>query len=57
MGDTNFDMKTDNLLCDLCVMYNLRNLVGGPTIFLMTMMTVYGLSTNYCLMLLIVQHV
>ena len=33
MGDTNFDMKTDNLLCDLCVTYNLKNLVGGPTCF------------------------
>ena len=33
MGDTNFDMKTDNLLCDLCVTYNLTNLVGGPTCF------------------------
>ena len=27
MGDTNFDMKTDNLLCDLCVTYNLTNLL------------------------------
>ena len=33
MGDTNFDMTTDNLLCDLCVAYNLINLVGGPTCF------------------------
>ena len=33
MGDVNFDMKTDNLLCDLCVTYNLTNLVGGPTCF------------------------
>ena len=33
MGDTNFDMNADNLLCDLCVSYNLTNLVGGPTCF------------------------
>ena len=33
MGDTNFDMNADNLLCDLCVTYNLTNLVGGPTCF------------------------
>ena len=30
---SNFDMNADNLLCDLCVTYNLTNLVGGPTCF------------------------
>ena len=33
MVDTNFDMNADNVLCDLCVTYNLTNLVGGPTCF------------------------
>ena len=33
MGDTNFDMNSDNPLCDLCVMYSLSNLVNGPTCF------------------------
>ena len=33
MGDTNFDMNSDNPLCDLCVMYSLSNLVVGLTCF------------------------
>ena len=33
MGDMNFDMNSDNPLYDLCVMYNLTNLVVGPTCF------------------------
>ena len=33
MGDTNFDMSSGNVLCDLCVLYNLSNLVMGPTCF------------------------
>ena len=33
MGETNFDMNSDNTLCDLCVMFSLLNLVVGPTCF------------------------
>ena len=33
MGDMNFDMNSVNPPYDLCVMYNLSNLVVGPTCF------------------------
>lgn len=33
MGDINYDMNSENILGDLCVMYNLSNLVVGPTCF------------------------
>ena len=33
MGDTNFDINSDNPLGDLCVMYSLSNVVVGSTCF------------------------
>ena len=33
MGDTNFDMKSGNLISDLCLVYNLTDRVDGPTCF------------------------
>ena len=33
MGDINFDMSSNNTLSDSCVLYNLSNLVVGPTCF------------------------
>ena len=33
MGDTNLDMNHDKSLSDSCVVYNLSNLVDGPTCF------------------------
>ena len=33
MGDTNLDVSHEKSLSDLCVVYNLSNLVDGPTCF------------------------
>ena len=33
MGDINFDMSCNNTLSDSCVLYDLSNLVVGPTCF------------------------
>ena len=33
MGDTNLDMNYEKTFSDLCVLFNLSNLVDGPTCF------------------------